>query len=265
MRSILVLDQHSDSSRAKVFDPGGRLVASARRPLATRHPEPGRVEQDAMEIAEGQLAAAVDAVAQATRAGLEIAAIGITSRRDAVVFWDRPSGVPVCPALVDEDARGLPQCVGLHELNEDWPVHSRTGLRLDPRLAAARIAWVLDRDPVLRRRAMAGKLALGAIDGWLVWTLTAGAEHVIDVSHASRTALYDIDRHAWDDRLPEVFGVPREGLPRVVPSAQLDLRIAPGDADLAAVAPPLRALLVELLAALPPGVPISGIAHHHAA
>ena len=40
-----------------------------------------------------------------------------------------------------------------------------------------------------------------------------------DATNASRTMLYDIHAHAWDDDLLACFGIPREALPQVVPSS----------------------------------------------
>jgi glycerol kinase len=44
-------------------------------------------------------------------------------------------------------------------------------------------------------------------------------EHVTDPSNASRTLLYDIGERRWDPELLELFGVPEQSLPRVLPSA----------------------------------------------
>ena len=49
--------------------------------------------------------------------------------------------------------------------------------------------------------------AFGTIDSWLVWKLTAGERHVIDVSNASRTLLAALDSADWDDELLALFGV----------------------------------------------------------
>ena len=62
-------------------------------------------------------------------------------------------------------------------------------------------------------------LCLGTVDAWLIANLTGHARHVTDATNASRTMLYDIHTHAWDDDLLALFGIPREALPRVVPSS----------------------------------------------
>jgi glycerol kinase len=84
-------------------------------------------------------------------------------------------------------------------------------------------------------------LAVGTIDSWLLWKLTAGEEHATDPTNASRTLLYDIRRARWDDSLLRLFGVPASTLPDVRPSSGTfgRTRRVPG---------------------LPDGIPIAGIA-----
>ena len=91
--------------------------------------------------------------------------------------------------------------------------------RLDPYFSGTKLAGLLENVPGARARAARGELAYGTLDSWLVWKLTDGAVHVTDPSNASRTLLYDIHRGDWDDELLSLLGVPREVLPRVVPSS----------------------------------------------
>ena len=49
-RHILAIDQGTTSTRAIVFDHGGRIVASAQKEHAQHFPRAGWVEHDALEI-----------------------------------------------------------------------------------------------------------------------------------------------------------------------------------------------------------------------
>jgi glycerol kinase len=91
-------------------------------------------------------------------------------------------------------------------------------LRLDPYFSATKIDWLLENLPGLRARAERGELAFGTVDTWLLWKLTGGKEHKTDVTNASRTLLFDIERLAWSDELLETFRIPRAMLPEVFPS-----------------------------------------------
>src|SRR6185369_10478820 len=61
----------------------------------------------------------------------------------------------------------------------------------------------------------------GTVDSWLIWKLTGGRVHATDVSNASRTLLFNIERGEWDDELLAALNVPRSVLPHVAPSSAL--------------------------------------------
>ena len=100
-------------------------------------------------------------------------------------------------------------------------VRERTGLVVDAYFSATKLAWLLEHVPGARQRAQAGELAFGTVDSWLMWQLTGGRVHATDVSNASRTMLYDIDRGDWDDALLAAFDIPRALLPQVHASSHL--------------------------------------------
>jgi glycerol kinase len=120
-------------------------------------------------------------------------------------------------------------------------VRARTGLVCDAYFSGTKLAWLLDTDPGLRRRAARGELAFGTVDTWLLWKLTGGRVHATDPSNASRTLCFDIGRLDWDDELTDYLRVPRPVFPAVRPSAGIFGETA-------------------RLGVLPPGIPIAGVA-----
>ncbi|MBR5869885.1 MAG: glycerol kinase GlpK, partial [Clostridia bacterium] len=69
--------------------------------------------------------------------------------------------------------------------------------------------------------AQRGELCFGTVDTWLLWRLTGGEVHATDITNASRTMLYDINRCDWDDALLNRFGIPRSILPKVEMSSHI--------------------------------------------
>jgi len=208
-RHLLAIDAGTTGVTVQAVDRHGRVLRSADRDFRQVYPRPGWVEHDAEEIW------------RVTRALLRsvapdpgsVAALGITNQRETTVVWDRKLGRPVAPAIVWQCRRTAPMCERLRRAGAEPLVRRRTGLVLDAYFSATKLRWILDR--VGRRRG----LAFGTIDSWLLWKLTGGRVHATDVTNASRTMLYDIDRRAWSDELLELFGVPRHVLPEVRPSA----------------------------------------------
>ncbi len=217
---LLVIDEGTTSTRAMLFAPDGTCLGSQSAELTQHYPAPGLVEHDAAEIWDKTLACARAMVDHAGGAGA-IAAIGITNQRETVVFWDKQTGEPLAPAIVWQDRRTAARCRELREAGHEPIVQARTGLLLDPYFSGSKIGWAMAHWPQLKEAG--DRLAIGTIDSWLVWKLTAsgGASglHITDATNASRTALMAIGSGHWDDGLIDLFDAPRQALPEIVDCA----------------------------------------------
>jgi glycerol kinase len=218
-RHILAIDQGTTSSRALVFDADARQVAVARLPTTQRFPHPGWVNQDAIEIWTTTLETTRAALASAALKATDIAAIGIANQRETLVVWDRRTAAPLAPAIVWQSRQSQPQVDALLARGMAETYQEATGLIPDPYFTATKIAWLLEEDPSLRRRADAGELLAGTIDSWLIWNLTGGRVHATDVTNASRTMLFDIHRLEWSPALLNDLRIPVHMLPSVVASS----------------------------------------------
>ena len=214
---ILALDQGTTGSTALVFDAKGRIRGRGYSEFKQYYPKPGWVEHDPEEIWRVTLRVARQAL-RAARADVgSVAAIGITNQRETTVLWDRRTGKPLGRAIVWQDRRTAAICEKLKAEGAESTVRASTGLVIDPYFSGTKLKWMLDQTTGARRRA--AHLAFGTIDSWLIWKLTGGTEHVTDPTNASRTLLYNIHTHDWDDELLRLLDVPREILPRVVASS----------------------------------------------
>jgi glycerol kinase len=213
--SILALDQGTTGSTALLIHQDGTLLGRGYREFTQHYPQPGWVEHDPEEIVRVSIEAMREALAAG---GDQPLGLGITNQRETAVLWDRRTLVPVAPAIVWQDRRTADRCRELREAGVEPMLRRRTGLVADPYFTATKLEWLL-RDPALRRRAEKGELAAGTVESWLVARLTGGRVHVTDHTNASRTLLYDLAARDWETELLGTFGVPREILPLVVPSA----------------------------------------------
>jgi glycerol kinase len=215
MPVILALDQGTTGSTALVIGPDGAVLGRGYQEVPQYYPVPGQVEHDAESLFQSLVAAGRQAI---SRAGVAADAIGVTNQRETVVLWDRASLRAVGPAIVWQDRRTAVRCDDLRMSDAADLIRQRTGLIIDPYFSATKLEWML-RDPALRRRAQGGDLAAGTVDSWIVARLTGGASHVTDVTNSCRTMLADVRTGDWSDDLLAVFDIPRQVLPRVVPSA----------------------------------------------
>jgi glycerol kinase len=256
---ILAIDQGTTGSTALVVDCSagraagsgaasgamGRTIGRATTEFPQHFPKPGWVSHDVGEIWESVRKSVTEAIRSAGVGPGSIAAIGITNQRETTVVWDKATRKPIDLAIVWQCRRTADVC---NELKKDAAVVERvrekTGLVIDAYFSATKIAWLLDNVAGARARADRGELAFGTIDSFLVSQLTAGAEraeHVSDVTNASRTLLMNLARAEWDPELCKLFKVPASVLPRIVGSAEVVGRTAG-------------------VGFLPDGIPIAGMA-----
>lgn len=218
-RLILAIDQGTTSSRAIVIDGRSRIRSVAQRPVASTFPHPGWVNQDAGELWRTTLAVVREAIAGAGIQPAALGGIGIANQRETTILWDRATGEPVAPAIVWQSRQSSALIDDLARRGKAELYQETTGLVPDAYFSATKIAWLLQRESGLRRRAEAGEIAFGTVDSWLMWKLSGGRVHLIEASNASRTMLYDIRAGVWSSELLAYLGIPAAILPRVVGSS----------------------------------------------
>ncbi|HST15544.1 MAG TPA: glycerol kinase GlpK [Gaiellaceae bacterium] len=199
---ILAIDQGTTGTTCLALDDDLRVTGRGYRELPQHFPRPGWVEHDPDEIWATVTESAREASGDPT-------VVAITNQRETTLLWDRATGKAVAPAIVWQDRRTADRC---RELDAEL-IRRKTGLVPDPYFSATKLEWLL------REHGSSEGLAFGTVDSFLVWRLTGGEQHVIDVTNASRTLLVDLETLDWDDELLALFGISRELLPRIVGSA----------------------------------------------
>jgi glycerol kinase len=211
---ILAIDQGTGSSKALLVDHQGTIVGKGSSILGQRTPQPGRVEQSVKEIWDSISEAVIHAMAGHDSG--KIAAVGLSTQRESLVLWDRATGAPVSPLISWQDQRTAQTCQDLQAAGYSETVRQRSGLPLDPMFSATKATWLLDEYDPDRARSRRGELCLGTVDSYLLSRF--GADHIIEIGNASRTQLFNVRERIWDPELLELFRVPEQVLPTVVPS-----------------------------------------------
>ncbi|HZV91010.1 MAG TPA: glycerol kinase GlpK, partial [Candidatus Nitrosocosmicus sp.] len=214
---VLAIDQGTTGTTVLLLDRSGRVRGRGYAELPQHFPRLGWVEHDGNEVWD-TIVRAIATALESDRAA-RVLAIGVTNQRETTLVWDRATSQPIAPAIVWQDRRTAERCEVLRRADQERAIARRTGLRLDPYFSGTKLEWILAHAPGARARARRGDLAFGTIDAWVLWKLTGGAVHATDPTNASRTLLYDIHRHRWDEDLLALFGAARTLLPDVVPSS----------------------------------------------
>ncbi len=247
MDYIVALDQGTTSSRAVVFDSNGNLTASHAIEFKQIYPQPGYVEHDPEDIFSSQVNALKTAVEKSGINPKDIRAIGIANQRETTLVWERATGNPVYNAIVWQCRRTSALVERLKADGLGNTIRDRCGLIPDAYFSGTKLQWILDECDGLRERCERGEICFGTVDSYLTYRLTGGKVHVTDETNASRTMLYNIHEHRWDDTMLRAMDIPKQVLPRVCDSSEC---VGMLDKSILGVEIPIAALAGDQHAAL---------------
>jgi len=218
-RYILAIDQGTTGTRAILFDHAGAVHSMGYREIRQIYPHPGWVEHDPDEIWRSVQECTVEAMRAGNVSSKDIAAIGITDQRESTTFWDRQTGRPLANSICWQCRRSAKICDELKAAGHEPAIRQKTGLLIDAYFSATKMRWILDNVDGVRDLVSRGRVCAGTIDSWIIWNLTGGRRHVIDLTNASRTLLLNVHSCTWDDEIMGWIGIPREILPELLPSS----------------------------------------------
>lgn len=219
---IAAIDQGTTSTRCILFSHDGEIVSSAQKEHEQIYSRPGWIEHNPLEIIKNTNSVIQNSIKTSGISPDDIAAVGITNQRETTIVWDKNTGQPFYNAIVWQDTRTKAICDSLAEDGGYDRFRETVGLPLATYFSGPKIKWLLENVPGIHEAAENGNAIFGNIDTWVIWWLTGGPEggsHIIDVTNASRTLLMDLVNLDWNDEILHIMGIPRNMLPRIVPSS----------------------------------------------
>jgi glycerol kinase len=238
---VLAIDQGTTGSTVALMDERGRVRCSVNYEFPQIYPQPGWVEHRPADIWQSVEKAIRGVFRKKICKPTDIVAIGITNQRETALLWDRHSGESLNNAIVWQCRRTTDFCESLKTAGLEKKIKRKSGLVLDPYFSASKFRWLLNNTKGISGLLKSGRVAAGTIDSFLIWQLSGGAAHVTDISNASRTSLMNLKTASWDPELLELFEVPGDILPEIVPSSGIIAH-------------------TRGVKGLPDGIPIAGVA-----
>ena len=202
------IDQGTTSTRALIVNTDGKLEVAHFIVHQQNFPREGWVEQDPEEII-GNVVACINASGK-------LDAIGIDNQGESCIAWDAITKEPLYPIIGWQDRRTLPVLEELRADGCETETLARAGLPLDPYFSASKLTWCVQEVSNVQNALKRGTLRLGTTDAFILDRLTG--KFVTDVTTASRTSLMNLNSLSWDEALCDIFGVPIECLPEIVPT-----------------------------------------------
>lgn len=219
---IAAIDQGTTSSRFIIFDKHGKEFSSAQKEFDQIMPQKNYVEHDPEEIWNSVVEVISEAMKKSKLTFKDIASVGITNQRETTVAFDASTGKSLSNAIVWMDMRTADLCetkkstLSSEKLLE---MKNKTGLPIVPYFSATKMAWLMENNDAVKGAAKNGTLRFCTVDSWLLYKLTNGAVFKTDVTNASRTLLMDLDTLDYSEELLQFWGLKREYLPEICPSA----------------------------------------------
>lgn len=204
---LLGIDLGSSSVKGVVFDYSGRPIASAARSYETLRPEPSAAEADAQQIWD----AAAGVIRELAGGAEPIDALAVSSHGETFIPVDA-HGEPVGYAIMNSDNRAVKEIRQLTKELGEMELYAITGVPAHPMFALPKIMWLKKHRPEVYTTA-ARFLSVG---DFILSKLGAG--FFTDVSMASRTLGFDINKRAWSEDILAAAGLKQSQLAEITES-----------------------------------------------
>jgi glycerol kinase len=212
----LCLDQGGHASRAIVFNRQGKMVSSAYCDVETEYPAKHYVELNAQAVIESINTSIKQVLAHLGEKKNHIVSAGLATQRSNIVCWNKKTGEALSPVISWQDRRNNEWLAQFNDKNEY--IHKKTGLFLSPHYGASKLRWCIDHIPEVKKALNDNTLVFGPMASFIVFHLVKEKFLLADPVNASRTQLWNLKKHNWDEELLELFGIPLSALPHCVPS-----------------------------------------------
>ena len=212
MRSILVIDCGSSSTRGILFSAKGEILHMERRKYFMDI-DGDSATQDASLYRESLISICAAMGEVIRRESLDLSAMSITSQRSSVLPVNE-KGEPLGKIMTWYDKRAQSIC---DQKNRDHGnrIIACSGSITTPVLSAPKMLWLKRNEPGIYQNAC----KLISIHDYLLFLCTG--EFVTDASIASRSSLMDIRSLRWSEELLDIFELDEEKLCRLLPPASI--------------------------------------------
>ena len=210
---ILSIDVGTTGGRTIIFNLEGEIIESAYQEYESFFPTPTDVEQDANDWWIVTVNTIKEVLKKSKINPTKIVSTSVTNQRETIVPVNE-EGIPLSRAIVWQDRRTIKECEEIKESVGSDKIYDLTGLTVDPYFSSPKILWM--KKNWSKAFSEAHKFLL--VHDFIQMKLTD--EFITDYSNASRTMLFDINSMTWSDKILNALNLPKEKLPKPLPSGE---------------------------------------------
>mgnify|MGYP000923933015 CR=1 FL=1 len=204
---ILGLDLGTSSCKSIIIDNGGKVIASASATYPVHMPRLNWVEQDPLDWWNAAVSSMTSVLQKSQIDAALLLGIGLSGQMHGLVALDDKGNV-LRPAILWNDQRSFDECEIITEVvGGKTRLHEMINNDMLPGYTASKIVWLARNEPDIYRKA---RMFLNPKD-YIRYKLTDG--FATDVSDASGTGLFDVERRCWNDELLDILGLSKAHLP----------------------------------------------------
>jgi xylulokinase len=216
--AFIGVDVGTTAVKTIAISPEGEVIARAEQGYPLSTPRQGWSEQDPEDWWRATQATLEAVSAAGVR---DVRGIGLSGQMHGLVCLDERDRV-LRPAILWNDQRTGAECAEIEERVGLQRLIQLTGNRALTGFTAPKLLWLRRHEPDLYSRIAHVLLPKDYV------RLRLTGEHAMDVTDASGTLLFDVERRCWSDEVTQVLEVRRSWLPRVLESPEVSGRTADG-------------------------------------
>jgi xylulokinase len=232
MTAFIGVDVGTTAVKTIAISPEGEVIARAEQGYPLSTPRQGWSEQ----VPEDWWRATQATLNAVSAAGVhDVRGIGLSGQMHGLVCLDERDRV-LRPAILWNDQRTGAECAEIEERIGLQRLIQLTGNRALTGFTAPKLLWLRRHEPDVYSRIAHVLLPKDYV------RLRLTGEHAMDVTDASGTLWFDVERRRWSDEVTQELEVRRSWLPRVLESPEVSgqtsdgVAVAAGAGDQAAAA-----------------------------
>ena len=209
--NYIVIDQGTSSTKAFLFDAHGKIIYSNRAKYNLKRPKPFHIECDPQIILKDVKSLFYETISQSKYDKIE--GVGIAFQRSTFLFWEKLTCKPLTPAISWQDTRASIILNRFKNHKKDlWDI---TGTPLSAKFGGPKFFYMLKNDKTIYKKIKNNEVYFGPLSSFITHAITGNP--AIDESIAGRTLLYNLKKGNWSTFATNLFNVPINCLPTIVP------------------------------------------------
>ncbi len=215
---ILSIDQGTTSTKIVLYDLESNEKVKIVKPIQISTPSRTWVEHSPCKIFLSITNGIKDIFNNYDVSPKEIIGVAIDNQGETIIPFNKTTLEPLYNAIVWQDNRTSENINSYKNPEIERYIEKTTGLHLDPYFSAPKMKWLLDNIPEVQTQKNKNNLIIATSEVWIINKLIKKNYYYTDVTTASRTLLFDIDKYEWDERIIDFFSLNKKLLPEITPT-----------------------------------------------